>query len=377
MNKMESTKKQHQSSSSILTEFVTLCGHLADRQDMNQAGGGNGSAKEGDLMYIKGSGTLMSEVSEEQGYTQVVTEEVLEALRAHGRGELTEDEAGRRVMEANRGEKRPSIETYLHALLPATYVLHLHGVAALVYGSSPVFKEALKAQQSGVYQPGRLLVGYAKPGAALALLMEEELRAYRKTFDKDPDWILLQNHGLIGAGESVEAILSGMDTLLLALSRKMGLPAEKDEPYRQQTRLKEALQASFAGHPQCLLLCEEEDINGFLKAGHSLTAPPVFPDTVVYCGMHPVVVEVSAQGFPDLAPVEGYLDRYGELPRLYLFSGKLYAGGDSLKKCRETIEVFKVQAFLQVTLGDALQPLPKAEARALLTWEAEKYRQKQ
>jgi len=353
--------------------FSILCSHLADRFDLNQAGGGNGSAKEGDLMLIKASGCLLSEVTEETGYTEVVTEEVRHALQGYRDGILDETGAWQRITAANRGKLRPSIETYLHALLPATYVLHLHGAAALLYASSPGFIESLMAQERGHFQRGRLLVDYAKPGIALAVRMQDALCAYKNFFGIDPSCLLLRNHGILCAGEDTDTLFQSIEDISLALAQEMSLPTERFAPYRRQTELKEALQRNFSGEPRCMLLCEDEEVNAYLRAGLPLATTPAFPDAVVYCGMSPVEL-ASAD---DMSPILSYLRHYGELPKLFFYHNRLYAAGDSLKKCRETLEVFKIQAFLQSELGDRMRPLTKGQAEELLSWEAEKYRRAQ
>ena len=92
---------------------------------------------------------------------------------------------------------KPSIEVFMHALLPKAFVLHLHssaGVAlSMAAGHNPQLTERLK--ESGV-----ALIPYCRPGEELKRAIFEALG------NDEPAAFLLQNHGVIYFADSVDEL---------------------------------------------------------------------------------------------------------------------------------------------------------------------------
>ena len=104
------------------------------------------------------------------------------------------------IMMASRleGERaRPSVEALLHALLPFTYVVHLH--PALVNGLTCAVEGASYAKK---LFPEALWIGLVKPGFILADTIRRALAPLRSV----PSLIVLQNHGIFVGGESLKEI---------------------------------------------------------------------------------------------------------------------------------------------------------------------------
>jgi rhamnulose-1-phosphate aldolase/alcohol dehydrogenase len=173
----------------------------ADRAVANQ-GGGNTSAKgtivdhagrETRVLWVKGSGTDLATITE-AGFPGLRLDELL-PLRE--REAMTDEEMVDYLLRSaiRPDQPRPSIETLLHAFVPATHVDHTHPDAVIALTSTPDGRElAAKAfGDEAVWLP------YQRPGFAMsrriAQLLEEHPAARA---------VLLEKHGLVTWGESGE-----------------------------------------------------------------------------------------------------------------------------------------------------------------------------
>lgn len=359
----------------VIGPFVQICDVVSDSVDMIQAGGGNASAKydshEAQCMLIKASGFLMSEVDDVKGYAKIDLNKIIAILEAVEAGEISiEDETkiNSLVSEANMGTLRPSIETFLHAMLPQRFVLHVHALTTLVYASSKRFVQDLERQwQGGNPFEGVLLVRYEKPGIHLAMAMKEGIEKYKSVHNQSPEVIILQNHGLIVSGDSAEALLDKIISIEVKIKQLMGLSDAFDSAYREQSKLKSALRKVFPSKKLCVRLNEDRDLVNYVDGR------PSFPDALVFCGFEPLhYVTEDEQGLETL--LEGYKDKYDDFPKVILVGSHVYFCGETIKKCLEVQDVLKIQWILRRELGDDLTTLSDEQAYTLLNWEAEKYR---
>jgi len=121
-----------------LSEFVNLCHTVGSRVPVwNQGVGGNVSLKfmdgDGETMLVKSSGYRLDGVGMDQGISHVD----LAAFRGEiGQLEALSGGGETRYAEAldNHVRKggRPSMETGIHAILPAKWVVHFHSLAAVL-----------------------------------------------------------------------------------------------------------------------------------------------------------------------------------------------------------------------------------------------------
>jgi rhamnulose-1-phosphate aldolase/alcohol dehydrogenase len=163
-------------------------------------GGGNTSCKtvgrdhlgrERPILVIKASGADMRMI-DSSGFVALYLDDLRMALDR----EALSDEAMTEFLAAARadhGPRRPSIETLLHAFLPARYVEHVHAdaICALTNGPRPaeIVREALG--------PRVRYVGYRRPGFELA---REVTHAAAQA-----DAVVLGHHGLVAWGETSDA----------------------------------------------------------------------------------------------------------------------------------------------------------------------------
>jgi rhamnulose-1-phosphate aldolase/alcohol dehydrogenase len=184
-------------------------------------GGGNSSAKgistdrlgrRVRTLWVKGSGSDMRTL--EPKHLTPLDLDALLALR--GLKALSDEDMVAELSRATLSPKAPrgSIETLLHAYLPATYVLHTHADATAALIDNP--RSAYHVSKCFGGRVG--LVPYQRPGFGLSV-------ATADLFDRGQKpgvpWqaILLDKHGLITWGETAEEALE-LTRSLLAKARK-------------------------------------------------------------------------------------------------------------------------------------------------------------
>lgn len=180
--------------------FLSLLREWGKDFSLTQGLGGNCSVKLGSTMLVKASGKRLGDVSKPDYFYEV-------GLRNDEYFELRHDQPG-----------KPSIEVFLHALLPQKYILHLHstyGVAA-----SLMAKIDSKLRES-LTERGIETVSYRRPGLDLM----NEIK--RITQNHHVDSLLLENHGVVFGSNSIDGLrLKVIDFERLAID---ALGAKKED----------------------------------------------------------------------------------------------------------------------------------------------------
>jgi rhamnulose-1-phosphate aldolase/alcohol dehydrogenase len=171
----------------------------ADRALANQ-GGGNTSVKgtvvdhagrDVRVLWVKGSGTDLATIAAEGFPVLRLDELLLLRSREHMSDAEMVDYLLRSAVRPD--QPRPSIETLLHAFVPATHVDHTHPDAVIALTSSPDGKK-LAAKAFG---DEAVWLDYQRPGfdmsRTIAVLLDEHPGARA---------VLLEKHGLVTWGES-------------------------------------------------------------------------------------------------------------------------------------------------------------------------------
>ncbi|MEK6376061.1 MAG: bifunctional rhamnulose-1-phosphate aldolase/short-chain dehydrogenase [Acidobacteriota bacterium] len=164
-------------------------------------GGGNNSIKSrgGDLlgrpidvMYIKSSGSDMKSIVPKQ--FPGVRLDYIEPLRRRD-----EDMSDQEMVDylarclIDPGSARPSIETLLHAFLPAPAVLHTHADAILAITNTRGREKTVR----DCFGDAVVTVPYRRPGFRLS-------RDVADAFREDAEGLILMNHGLITWGATAQ-----------------------------------------------------------------------------------------------------------------------------------------------------------------------------
>lgn len=201
----------------IIQKLIKMSNTLgSEAYDCVILGEGNTSAKlDRDCFLVKASGTQLGSINE-HGLVKVQFAPILEALNEDS---LTDEGVKQVLLEAtldNPEQKRPSVETFLHAILLSdegiTYVGHTHPTAInsilCSKKAEDVYSGSLFPDQIVVLSTHPLFIPYIDPGLVLAKALKEKFSAYLDRFGKPPKAIYMQNHGFIAVGATDKDVLN-------------------------------------------------------------------------------------------------------------------------------------------------------------------------
>ena len=317
-----------------------------------QAAGGNTSIKDGDTLWIKASGTWLRDALAKPIMVPVRHLPLRAAIVS---GDLSAEHAADFVDTTHPGSSlRPSIETVVHALMPQRVVVHIHCVdtiAAAVRQDSPVFAAARLGNVAHAFVP------YARPGLPLA-------QAILPKLEPGTDVLILGNHGLVVAGETVAATAD----LLNHVRERLVAPPRAERPVDRDAleRLAAGSDYRVPDEPRCHAVATDP-VACRIAAGGSL-----YPDHVIYLGPGATVAGTGedalsvaarqqAQGLP--APVAILFPDRGVLLRNGASDGAL-----ALLRCLSEVAT-------RIPDAAPVNYLSLSENAELLDWDAEKYRQ--
>jgi rhamnose utilization protein RhaD (predicted bifunctional aldolase and dehydrogenase) len=355
-------------SEQALLARLTGLSHEFGTPDYAKGGGGNTSVKLGNTLWIKPSGTTLAGLQPEQFVA--VDRARLAALYAM---EVPEDAGAReaRVQElmaaavCGGSRRRPSVETPLHDLLEATYVVHTH----------PTLVNGLTCSRDGAAAAARLFpdalwVPYIDPGFTLSMQVRARVEDYRRARGCAPALILLQNHGIfVSANE----------------------PAEVRELYRHvvdtlRVEYRHAGIATSLKYASPTLHHELEELSGMLggllgpaaaamvgSAPFEVADGPLTPDHMVYAKAYPYRDAI------DRAHLQAFRARHGYAPRVVVTAVGVFGLGASAAPARLALELAQDGALVR-QLAEAfggVRYMDDAARRFIESWEVESYREQQ
>lgn len=306
----------------VLDELNRHAAAIGEDLRLVQGAGGNLSGKDGDLVWVKASGTRLGEALDRPIFVGV------DGPRAKDDVLRVEDLRHVVVELADERASRPSIETALHVLLPHRYVFHVHSVGAVAAAAQRDPAAVLK-QLREVAPVG--WVPYAKPGIALARAV---LAAQAEAGGAGETVFLLGNHGLLTAAATAD--------------RARGLIDECEAVLRRDD------------HP---LARPEGDRTELAPAGtldraavRLLTGGVLTPDEAVFLGPRPFTEAGAGDGGATITPEGGVV-----VP-------------DGMSADAREIAASFVAASAHADPSAPVRYLDEAEVSALVDWEAEKWR---
>jgi ribulose-5-phosphate 4-epimerase/fuculose-1-phosphate aldolase len=306
----------------VLDQLNLHAGAIGRDVRLVQGAGGNLSGKDGDLVWVKASGTRLAEALERPIFVGV------DGPRARGEVLHQEDLRHLVVELADERASRPSIETALHVLLPHRFVFHVHSVGAVAAAAQrdpAAVLDRLRAIATVGWVP------YAKPGIALARAVLASLEA---AGNADEMIFLLGNHGLLTAAGSADRARELIDAAERMLRRHDRPPAAAGDA------------------PTILAPAGSVDAAG----ARFLTGGVLTPDEAVFLGARP---------FADVADGDG--------SALITPEGAVLVREDLSADAREIALSF-VAVAAHMDPDAPVRYLDENEVRDLVDWEAEKWR---
>lgn len=173
-----------------------------------QASSGNTSLKIDDTLWIKASGKWLAFADREEILVPVDLPECLECLRTS------------RSLDG-KSDLRPSIETFMHAILPQSVVVHVHSVNTIAWAVRSDATSRLSERLEGLHWQW---IPYTLSGVPLARAIRAASVSHPET-----DIFVLGNHGLVVCGEDCDSV----EALLFEVERRLAIhprPAADPKP---------------------------------------------------------------------------------------------------------------------------------------------------
>ena len=319
------------------TEFLTLSQQIGANPLLVQGPGGNTSIKQDGRMWIKASGTELSDALDEDIFVAVDPDRALAELDGAGDGSCRSA-----LIDSDCG-LRPSIETTFHALFPQRFVFHYHSVATICHAIAVEGRAALAEKLDGL---SWVAAPYRKPGIPLTRAIREAVGT------RDASVVVLENHGVIIAGEDIDTVRGLIDET----ERRLDFPilAEgKSAPGK----------SVFQGWEAVSSVSALVDDAATLRRAASGT---YYPDHVVFLG--PALPLMTAD---DLACLD--LETF-PAPVVLVEGQGVYAKTTATAAQRAMLDCI-YQVLARIPADWTLEPIGEAAEAELLKWDAEKYRQ--
>jgi rhamnulose-1-phosphate aldolase/alcohol dehydrogenase len=186
----------------LLAELVVASNLLGANRAVSNFGGGNTSAKgtatdhagrEVEVMWVKGSGSDLATMGAEH-FTGLRMDEMLPLME---RSEMSDEDMVAYLARCQLDPKMPraSIETLLHAFVPAPHVHHTHPDGINVLAGTADGERLVQE----CFGDSAAWIPYIRPGFTLSKQVGEAARA-----NPDLKLVVLAKHGLVVWGDSAE-----------------------------------------------------------------------------------------------------------------------------------------------------------------------------
>ena len=337
------------------TKFIRLSKFCGERYDLVQAGGGNISFKLDSLMFIKSSGSLLSDIIMNKNYVGINYSNIINNLQYinNETKKIRENDAKSLVDKSvfTLKDYKPSIETTMHALTHK-YTAHIHPLQFLIICGLDNCYEILTKNFTDF-----CFIDYFTPGIDVAT---ELTKRYKKE-----EIIFMKNHGIVITSNSIERIYTLIDNVTIKLELISNLNYTKYKNTNYISHLMNKINNHFTvSYLSCDTVIHE-------RYNQNINLKPFYPDKLVYCGTDVVKLENNEK--IDSNHINSYIEKYNnEIPKIFELHGELYINSTSIKKCIE-IESLLKSHILSFNYAHIL--LSNEENQYLNNWDAEKYRQ--
>jgi rhamnose utilization protein RhaD (predicted bifunctional aldolase and dehydrogenase) len=357
-----------------LETLIKVSREYGSDPDFVLAGGGNTSYKSDGRMFVKASGTQLGTI-EADGFSEMD----LEKLNRIWSGSYSDDMDKREEQvladlmssRVDPESRRPSVETLLHGLFPYTWVIHTHPAGINGITCSRRGEEAARK----VFGNDILWIPVIDPGYILALEVKKGAEAYREASGLFPSVVILQNHGIFIADDSLDEVSRKYKGFLGAIEDITGeVKAELQISPAGLSDWVKSLEDIKPDHSVISFGCEA--MNPYLKdreAFQPLSESPT-PDHIVYSGYRPLWAESG----DDLKEISlSFEKEEGFFPRIIAVKGKGFlCCHESESKADTAARLFldHLKIALTAEFFGGLQFMPVKNVNFIRNWEVEKYR---
>ena len=338
-------------------EISSYCSFIGKNPLWVQGAGGNVSWKENGVLWVKASGSWLSEAEKRDLFVPVDYKHLL--------SEISRKNFDVKPIVLKGSTLRPSIETLLHALMPQRVVFHLHTINAL---SHLVRSNGLEQIQKKINKEFKALyLPYFKPGKDLAIALDVAMSQMKdKGRSTGVDLIFLQNHGFILGCEDVSRISYKLERLDSLLECSVIQLVQIDSSLFSSSSILSEIGSEYVFVKDKVI--QQLAFNSWIFS--KLTKYwALYPDHVVFLGSRPY-------SFESLDEMSLESSSWIEKPKFIFIKKK---GVFSLGRLESTqYEELRSYADIMVRQEESseLSVLNQNQVSDLIDWEAEKYRKK-
>jgi len=244
-----------------------------------------------------------------------------------------------------------------------------------------------EAETQKIFGNSVLYIPYIDPGYVLFKEVEARVKNFKSTHGKEPEAILLQNHGIFAGADRIEQVEKIYSDVLDKIEKALvkSLPTGEVKICDCMTETIPAIRTMLSRQGlKTLKVVNNELVNHFAgsKENFEKIAHPFSPDIIVYCkSSYIYIAEEGAEAILETAEKEiaAYVKKYGYTPKVLLIKNiGLVAVGDNAAGCDTVLEVFQDMmkiAFLAQSFGGG-HPMTQAQVDFIEHWEVENYRRK-
>jgi len=351
-----------------LLDTITELSHELGTPDYVKGGGGNTSAKTADTLWVKPSGTTLAGLSPE-GFVAMDRAKLGELYQLdvppdpHAREALVKEAMLAAVRPGQ--EMRPSVESPLHDVLEARFVVHTH--PALVNGMTCARQGR---ETCAKLFPDALWVPYTSPGYMLCMAVRERVRDYVLRHRFAPKLLFLGNHGIFVAADTADEIRSIYHRVMETFPREYGEMGVSTELRIEEAVTADAIEATRKSLRDLL----GPEATGVAYGGiFEAASRPICPDQILYAGSFPYVGPLTRDG------LDAFHARHGAMPKVFATPAGVFAVAATQRKADLALELAMEGALVR-QLSEAfggIRYLTDAEREFVARWEAGAYRRKQ
>ncbi|HKL32494.1 MAG TPA: SDR family NAD(P)-dependent oxidoreductase [Tangfeifania sp.] len=189
-----------------IKELIEISRYYGQQKEFVIAGGGNTSFKNEEKLWIKASGVNLGEIDED-GFCLLSRQKLNEITQQEFSADPVkrEDEVKNALLNSRIDSSsglRPSVETSLHNLFSYKFVVHTH--PTLVNGL--MCSQKAEEKTAEIFGDEMLFVPYSDPGFVLFKIIAAQIAAYNEKFNRDPQIVFIQNHGVFVAADTTNKI---------------------------------------------------------------------------------------------------------------------------------------------------------------------------
>jgi rhamnose utilization protein RhaD (predicted bifunctional aldolase and dehydrogenase) len=247
------TKAEVSTNRSDINSLLRLSTQIGRDPLLVHASSGNTSLKIDGTLWVKASGKWLAYADQEEILVPVEISECLTCLKESRPLPWRNEDAW-------ASHLRPSIETFMHAVLPQRFVIHVHSVHTISLAVRADAPAQLAERLSGLRWQWIPFVASGLP-LARKVLAASSIRP-------DTDVFILGNHGLVVCGEDCGAA----ESLLFEVERRL---ASRPRPVAKP-------KSNFLEGAQCLSRWHLPDLEVIHALGTDLVARRIFKGGVLY-----------------------------------------------------------------------------------------------